>query len=207
MRSWSNARGEGTLFSIDLLDEDGSEVKGTFFKADANKWYDQLQEGQVCLGVVWCAVLRCATCTACDLRLLCVWFLGPCSPLDLGLSCQACRECASVWFGFELEIAPRFEQRRSLLRLETLGLWNCCSGIGLLFSYLVCESGDWETTQDNEIMDGKSGKRSRLFFCGSRQVAPLHLNFWRRSLPKSLKSNCLDYSTADVEDPRVTVSA
>lgn len=49
MRTWSNARGEGKLFSIDLLDEEGSEVKGTFFKADADKWFDQLQEGQVCL--------------------------------------------------------------------------------------------------------------------------------------------------------------
>eukprot|EP00903_Cladosiphon_okamuranus_P009556 g9099.t1 len=47
MRTWSNARGEGRLFSIDLLDEEGSEVKGTFFKADADKWIEQLQEGQV----------------------------------------------------------------------------------------------------------------------------------------------------------------
>ena len=47
MRSWSNARGEGRMFSIDLLDEEGSEVKGTFFKADADKWFDQLQEQQV----------------------------------------------------------------------------------------------------------------------------------------------------------------
>lgn len=47
MRKWSNSRGEGTLFSIDLLDEEGSEIKGTFFKAEAERWYDELQEGQV----------------------------------------------------------------------------------------------------------------------------------------------------------------
>lgn len=47
MRTWSNARGEGNLFSIDLLDEDGSEIKGTFFKQDADKWIEVLQEGQV----------------------------------------------------------------------------------------------------------------------------------------------------------------
>ncbi|CAM9450721.1 unnamed protein product [Scytosiphon promiscuus] len=47
MRTWSNARGEGNLFGIDLLDEDGSEIKGTFFKADADKWIEVLQEGQV----------------------------------------------------------------------------------------------------------------------------------------------------------------
>ena len=47
MRTWSNARGEGQLFSVDLLDEDGSEIKGTFFKADAEKWINVLTEGQV----------------------------------------------------------------------------------------------------------------------------------------------------------------
>lgn len=47
MRSWQNARGAGTLFSVDLLDEDGSEIKGTFFKADADKWFEILQEGKV----------------------------------------------------------------------------------------------------------------------------------------------------------------
>lgn len=47
IRRWSNARGEGYLFSVELLDEDGSEVKGTFFKADADRWIDVLQEGQV----------------------------------------------------------------------------------------------------------------------------------------------------------------
>eukprot|EP00752_Nemacystus_decipiens_P010206 g9095.t2 len=47
IRNWSNARGEGKLFSIELLDEQGSEIKGTFFNADAVKWFEQLQEGQV----------------------------------------------------------------------------------------------------------------------------------------------------------------
>ncbi|CAN0442236.1 unnamed protein product, partial [Ectocarpus sp. 12 AP-2014] len=47
MRQWNNARGSGTLFSVDLLDEDGSEIKGTFFKQDADKWFQILQEGQV----------------------------------------------------------------------------------------------------------------------------------------------------------------
>lgn len=47
MRTWSNARGEGRLFNIDLLDEQGSEIKGTFFKEDADKWINVVQEGQV----------------------------------------------------------------------------------------------------------------------------------------------------------------
>lgn len=61
MRTWSNARGEGNLFSIDLLDEDGSEIRGTFFKADADKWHESLQEGQVraCVRVCVLSLLAC----------------------------------------------------------------------------------------------------------------------------------------------------
>ena len=47
MRRWSNAKGEGNLFSIDLLDGHGSEIRGTFFKEDADKFFPQLHEGQV----------------------------------------------------------------------------------------------------------------------------------------------------------------
>lgn len=47
MRSWSNAKGEGNLFSIELLDEHGGEIRGTFFKEQANKFFHQLQEGCV----------------------------------------------------------------------------------------------------------------------------------------------------------------
>lgn len=47
MRTWSNAKGEGNLFSVDLLDENGSEIKGTFFKEDANRWHSALHEGDV----------------------------------------------------------------------------------------------------------------------------------------------------------------
>lgn len=47
VRRWSNAKGEGHLFSIDLLDESRSEIRGTFFKADADRWFDVVQVGQV----------------------------------------------------------------------------------------------------------------------------------------------------------------
>lgn len=47
MRSWSNAKGEGTLFSIDLLDSEGSAIRATFFKEACEKFYGQLAEGRV----------------------------------------------------------------------------------------------------------------------------------------------------------------
>ena len=47
MRRWSNARGDGTLFSIDLLDSFGGEIRATFFKAACDKWFPILEEQQV----------------------------------------------------------------------------------------------------------------------------------------------------------------
>lgn len=47
MRRWSNARGEGTLFSIDLLDSAGGEIRATFFKDACEKWFPILEEQQV----------------------------------------------------------------------------------------------------------------------------------------------------------------
>lgn len=47
IRSWSNAKGSGTLFSIDLLDAQGTEIKGTFFKDQCDKFYPVLEQGKV----------------------------------------------------------------------------------------------------------------------------------------------------------------
>jgi replication factor A1 len=47
IRSWSNARGEGTLFSVELLDSSGVDVKATFFKEAVDKFYGMLEANQV----------------------------------------------------------------------------------------------------------------------------------------------------------------
>lgn len=47
IRTWSNARGEGQLFSVELLDSSGMDIKGTFFKDAVDKFYNLLQVGQV----------------------------------------------------------------------------------------------------------------------------------------------------------------
>lgn len=47
IRSWNNAKGSGTLFSITLADEGGAEIRGTFFKDAATKWYDRITVGKV----------------------------------------------------------------------------------------------------------------------------------------------------------------
>jgi len=47
IRTWSNARGEGKLFSADLIDKDGTEIRCTFFKEAVDKFYELLQQGNV----------------------------------------------------------------------------------------------------------------------------------------------------------------
>lgn len=47
VRTWSNAKGEGSLFSIELLDSSGTDVKATFFKEAVDKWFSFLEEDHV----------------------------------------------------------------------------------------------------------------------------------------------------------------
>ncbi|KAL7574686.1 hypothetical protein ACA910_003029 [Epithemia clementina (nom. ined.)] len=47
IRTWSNAKGEGSLFAISLLDESGVDIRATFFKEAVDRFYQMLQEGQV----------------------------------------------------------------------------------------------------------------------------------------------------------------
>ncbi|KAJ8953979.1 hypothetical protein NQ314_007172 [Rhamnusium bicolor] len=46
VRTWSNSRGEGKLFSVDLLDESG-EIRLTGFKEAVDKFYDYIQVDKV----------------------------------------------------------------------------------------------------------------------------------------------------------------
>lgn len=45
-KRWSNAKGEGQLFSVNLMDETG-EIKATTFGTAVDSLYDQLEEGRV----------------------------------------------------------------------------------------------------------------------------------------------------------------
>jgi replication factor A1 len=47
MKSWNNARGSGTLFKIELLDDRGGEIAACFFKESADKFYPLLEVNQV----------------------------------------------------------------------------------------------------------------------------------------------------------------
>lgn len=42
IRTWSNAKGEGKLFSMDLCDDSG-EIRATAFKNECDKFYDMIQ--------------------------------------------------------------------------------------------------------------------------------------------------------------------
>jgi len=47
IRTWSNAKGEGSLFSVDLLDSSGCDIRATFFKEAVEKFYHMLELNQV----------------------------------------------------------------------------------------------------------------------------------------------------------------
>ena len=47
MRTYNNAKGPGKLFSIDLLDDAGGEIRGTFFNEGVDKYDALLQKDQI----------------------------------------------------------------------------------------------------------------------------------------------------------------
>jgi hypothetical protein len=46
-RSWANEKSEGSLFSVVLADAEGSTIRGTFFCEAVDKFYNQMQVGNV----------------------------------------------------------------------------------------------------------------------------------------------------------------
>ncbi|KAK8919014.1 hypothetical protein KSP39_PZI021782 [Platanthera zijinensis] len=49
IRHYNNARGEGKVFSFDLLDSDGGEIRATCFNNVADQFYDQIEPGGIYL--------------------------------------------------------------------------------------------------------------------------------------------------------------
>jgi len=47
IRTWSNAKGEGSLFSIELLDSSGTDIRATFFKEAVDKFHNMLEVNKV----------------------------------------------------------------------------------------------------------------------------------------------------------------
>ncbi|KAG2491292.1 hypothetical protein HYH03_010298 [Edaphochlamys debaryana] len=47
LRRWTNVKGEGKVFSFDLLDRDGGEIRATAFGAEADKFFEVIEAGQV----------------------------------------------------------------------------------------------------------------------------------------------------------------
>lgn len=45
IKHWSNARGEGKLFNVTLVDETG-EIRATGFNQQVDQFYDMLQDGK-----------------------------------------------------------------------------------------------------------------------------------------------------------------
>ncbi|PSS15480.1 Replication protein A DNA-binding subunit A like [Actinidia chinensis var. chinensis] len=49
IRRYNNARGDGKVFSFDLLDSDGGEIRATCFNAVVDRFYDAIEVGKVYL--------------------------------------------------------------------------------------------------------------------------------------------------------------
>ncbi|CAN6470194.1 unnamed protein product [Victoria cruziana] len=47
MRSYKNVRGEGSLFNVELTDEDGTQIRATMFNEAAKKFYQKFELGKV----------------------------------------------------------------------------------------------------------------------------------------------------------------
>ncbi|KAK4415741.1 Replication protein A DNA-binding subunit A [Sesamum alatum] len=47
LRRYNNARGDGKVFSFDLLDSDGGEIRATCFNAVVDRFYDTIEVGKV----------------------------------------------------------------------------------------------------------------------------------------------------------------
>lgn len=47
VRHWKNARGEGKLFNVDLIDAEGTEIQGTAFNDAVDTLYPMLEKGKV----------------------------------------------------------------------------------------------------------------------------------------------------------------
>lgn len=47
LRRYNNAKGDGKVFSFDLLDSDGGEIRVTCFNAVADQFYDRIESGKV----------------------------------------------------------------------------------------------------------------------------------------------------------------
>lgn len=47
MKQWSNARGAGELFNLDMVDVDGTQIQGTFFNQNAQKYFQIIKENGV----------------------------------------------------------------------------------------------------------------------------------------------------------------
>ena len=45
-RTWKSARGEGNVFSIDIVDCNGTEMNCSFFNASCDKWSELLEAGK-----------------------------------------------------------------------------------------------------------------------------------------------------------------
>ena len=47
LRTYKNAKGEGHILTLDLIDKEGTIIQGTMFNENAKKWFEIIQENKV----------------------------------------------------------------------------------------------------------------------------------------------------------------
>jgi replication factor A1 len=47
LRTFANDRGQGKVFSVDLLDKDGGEIKASFFNSSCDKFFNEIDVGKI----------------------------------------------------------------------------------------------------------------------------------------------------------------
>jgi len=45
-RNWKSQKGEGTVFGIDIVDCNGTEMSCSFFNNSCDKWFDMIESGK-----------------------------------------------------------------------------------------------------------------------------------------------------------------
>ena len=47
MRTYNSAKGDGNLFNVEFIDEDGTRIEATLWREVASKYFEVLEEGKV----------------------------------------------------------------------------------------------------------------------------------------------------------------
>lgn len=126
MRTWNNAKGEGKLFSMDLMDETG-EIRATAFKEQADKFYDMVQVDSVYL------------ISKCQLKPANKQFTTLKNDYEMTFTNETCmQECMDAEASIPA-VQYDFKKIGDLAGLETGAVIGKCISVGRIHSWNLCQ--------------------------------------------------------------------